>query len=129
MTHPDEAQTREPYTSADDPIARAFIDGWNARIDHTDFDMALHYWMLRGVTHVGVVSDEAQTNPQALVEVVARTLCERQIRRARKWDTDPADLEAKLPASINFNWRDHEDDAVAVLLALSLARKQIAEES
>jgi hypothetical protein len=37
-------------TSVDDEVTRAFIDGWNARFDHTDFDMALHYWMLSGVT-------------------------------------------------------------------------------
>lgn len=37
-------------TSVDDQVTRAFIDGWNARFDHTDFDVALHYWMLANVT-------------------------------------------------------------------------------
>jgi hypothetical protein len=32
---------------------RAFIDGWNARLDYTDFDTARHYWLLDSVTHVG----------------------------------------------------------------------------
>lgn len=34
------------YSPVDDELARAFIDGWNARLDHADFDLALHYWML-----------------------------------------------------------------------------------
>lgn len=41
---------RGVVTSVDDERTRAFTDGWIARVDHTDFDMALHYWMLSGAT-------------------------------------------------------------------------------
>ncbi len=37
-------------TSVDDDYTRAFIAGWNATRDHSDFDMALHYWMLSSVS-------------------------------------------------------------------------------
>jgi hypothetical protein len=38
---------REASVSTDDEETRAFIDGWNARLDHTEFDMALHFWNRR----------------------------------------------------------------------------------
>jgi len=44
---------REIASPADDEVTRAFIDGWNARLGHTDFDMALHHWMLGQVTQIG----------------------------------------------------------------------------
>lgn len=36
---------RAVATRVDDEITCGFIDGWNARLDHDDFDMALHFWM------------------------------------------------------------------------------------
>jgi hypothetical protein len=41
-----EVERVEPV-SVDDEETRAFIDGWNARLDGTDFDMALHFWKRR----------------------------------------------------------------------------------
>lgn len=50
-----------------------------------------------------------------VVERVARALCELQIRKARRWDTEPAQLEATLPAAIDYAWKDFTDEARAAL--------------
>ena len=57
-----------------------------------------------------------------LVEIAARALCEMQIRRVRKWDTEPAELEAMLPGSVDYSWADHIDEARAVLAAIRAAK-------
>lgn len=44
---------REIPSLVDDAETRAFIAGWNARLDHADFDMALHHWMLASVVTIG----------------------------------------------------------------------------
>jgi hypothetical protein len=49
----DPTSDREAYNPTDDEMTRAFIDGWNARLDHDSFEMAVHYWNLASVTHVG----------------------------------------------------------------------------
>ena len=66
------------------------------------------------------MSSEPSNEYQKLVEAVARALCERQIRRARKWDTQPERLEEMLPAAIDHAWQDRVDDARAALSALKL---------
>lgn len=55
---------------------------------------------------------------EELVEKVARALIERQIRIARKWDTAPAELEAILPESVDYSWREREEDARAALVSI-----------
>jgi len=52
-------------------------------------------------------------------EVVARALCEARIRTVRRHDTKPDDLEAMLPASIDYSWRDFVVEADAALSALT----------
>lgn len=62
---------------------------------------------------------EATTEPsEAEVERVARALCARHIRHVRRFDTAPAELEAKLPAAVDHTWRDHAEDARAAIAAL-----------
>lgn len=41
-------EERQVASHVDDELTRSFIDGWNARLDHTDFDLALHFWMRDG---------------------------------------------------------------------------------
>lgn len=70
-----DAGERAVATPVDDEVTRAFIDGWNARLDHTDFDMALHFWMLASVTHIGTPStdvgeDEVERVAEALSPLV-----------------------------------------------------------
>ena len=55
-------------------------------------------------------------------EVVARALCEARIRTVRRHDTKPEDLEAMLPASIDYSWRDFVAEADAALSALAPIR-------
>jgi hypothetical protein len=55
---------------------------------------------------------------ETMIEKVARALCERAIRHARRWDTTPEALEEMLPESIDYSWRDHVDDARAALSAM-----------
>ena len=52
------------------------------------------------------------------IEKAARALCERHIRRVRRHDTEPDDLEAMLPQSIDYAWPDFADDAQAAIAAL-----------
>ena len=55
-------------------------------------------------------------------EAVARALCEARIRTVRRHDTKPEDLEAMLPASIDYSWRDFVAEADAALSALAPIR-------
>lgn len=55
-------------------------------------------------------------------EAVARALCEARIRTVRRHDTKPEDLEAMLPASIDYSWRDFVAEADAALSALAPVR-------
>jgi hypothetical protein len=58
------------------------------------------------------------------VEKVARALCERHIRRVRRFDTDPAKLETMLTASVDYAWPDFAEDAQAALAAADEARAE-----
>ena len=67
--------------------------------------------------------DAAPPTPAADVrEAVARALCEARIRTVRRHDTKPEDLEAMLPASIDYSWRDFVAEADAALSALAPVR-------
>jgi hypothetical protein len=48
-----------------------------------------------------------------LVEAMCRMRQERLIRRARKWDADPTELEGMLPRSIEATWREQRQDVEA----------------
>jgi hypothetical protein len=58
------------------------------------------------------------TTADAKVELVARALCELQIRQNRKWDTQPDRLEEMLPAAVDYAWRSFIDEARAAITAL-----------
>jgi hypothetical protein len=53
-----------------------------------------------------------------VLEAVSRALVERRIRIARRWDTPPERLEERLPAAIEYAWREELENAQAALLAL-----------
>ena len=55
------------------------------------------------------------------LETMARAMCEQHIREVRRWDTDPAKLEATLPAAVDVNWQDHVAVAQAAITALTEA--------
>ena len=46
-------------------------------------------------------------NDKTLREAVARALCELHIRTIRRYDTPAEELEAILPAAVDYAWRDH----------------------
>jgi hypothetical protein len=54
-----------------------------------------------------------------LIEAIARKQCEQHIREVRRWDTDPAKLEAMLPGAVDVNWQDHVALAQAALTAIT----------
>lgn len=56
-----------------------------------------------------------------LIEAIARKQCEQHIREVRRWDTDPAKLEATLPGAVDVNWQDHVALAQAALTAITEA--------
>ena len=56
-----------------------------------------------------------------LIEAIARKQCEQHIREVRRWDTDPAKLEAMLPGAVDVNWQDHVALAQAALTAITEA--------
>lgn len=56
-----------------------------------------------------------------LIEAIARKQCEQHIREVRRWDTDPAKLEAVLPGAVDVNWQDHVALAQAALTAIEAA--------
>jgi hypothetical protein len=71
---------REQYSHVDDETIRAFIDGWNARLDYTDFDLALHFWMLSQVTQIGTAELATAPSPSPVARVpdreeIARAVC------------------------------------------------------
>lgn len=53
-----------------------------------------------------------------MVERVARSLCEREIRIARRWDTRPEQLEAMMPKAIDANWGEFTDQARVSIMAM-----------
>ena len=53
-----------------------------------------------------------------MVERVARKLCEVAIREARRWDTDPAELDRNMPEAVDYAWRDYEAPARAAIEAM-----------
>ncbi len=48
-------------------------------------------------------------------EAAARGLCELHIRTVRRHDTPPDELEAMLPGSVDYAWRDFIPQADAVI--------------
>ncbi len=60
-----------------------------------------------------------------LIEAIARKQCEQHIREVRRWDTDPAKLEAMLPGAVDVNWQDHVALAEAALTAITEAGYEI----
>ena len=55
---------------------------------------------------------------EANVERVARALCEIHIWHVRRHDTPSREIEAMLPAAVDYAWRDHSEAATAALNAL-----------
>jgi hypothetical protein len=56
---------------------------------------------------------------ETLREAVARALCKLHIRTVRRHDTPPDELEAMLPGSVDYAWRDfipQADAAIATML-------------
>ena len=55
---------------------------------------------------------------ETLREAVARGLCELHIRTVRRHDTPPDELEAKLPGSVDYAWRDFIPQADAAIATM-----------
>lgn len=55
---------------------------------------------------------------ERLREAVARALCELHIRTVRRHDTPPDELEAKLPGSVDYAWRDFIPQADAAIATM-----------
>lgn len=53
-----------------------------------------------------------------IVEKAARAMAEYRIRQARRFDTEPTDIEARLPAAVKHAWPQYKDEATAALLAV-----------
>ncbi len=51
-------------------------------------------------------------------EAVARALCELHIRTVRRHDTPPDELEAMLPGSVDYAWRDFIPQADAAIATM-----------
>lgn len=54
------------------------------------------------------------------IEDVARALCIRAIRIARRWDTDPAKVEEMISSgeAVEYSWRDYIDEARTAIEAM-----------
>lgn len=52
-----------------------------------------------------------------MVERVARTLCEKDIRK-KQWNDPVGKLDAMLAGAVDYCWADHVEDARAVLAAM-----------
>lgn len=55
---------------------------------------------------------------ETLREAVARALCKLHIRTVRRHDTPPDELEAKLPGSVDYAWRDFIPQADAAIATM-----------
>lgn len=55
------------------------------------------------------------TDEDALVEKLARVLCEQHIRTVRRWDTPAEKLERMLPDAVDYGWLYHCHEALAIL--------------
>ena len=55
---------------------------------------------------------------ETLREAVARALCELHIRTVRRHDTPPDELEAMLPGSVDYAWRDFIPQADAAIATM-----------
>lgn len=53
-----------------------------------------------------------------LREAVARALCKLHIRTVRRHDTPPDELEAMLPGSVDYAWRDFIPQADAAIATM-----------
>lgn len=124
-------RSREPHNPVDDAQTKAFIDGWNARLDYDDFDKALHYWLLSGITHVGALplAHPAASTPVTLYREIdalggvsqgpwddgySAALTDVLLILMKRGFSEEQDIGAALPAHNINSYVDGYEDALEV---------------
>jgi hypothetical protein len=58
------------------------------------------------------------SEPSEIVERAARALCEADIRYKRRHDALPEELEPRIPAAVDYHWRDYVPQVTTVIAAM-----------